>query len=393
MKNVKRLFIAEYEATNIWTGGKRSILNDIREGDFYLIFKTGRSDKPLSNVCASVIKDMAERKILIDVTRKTSDECMDEILKNIKEYANANTYIFFLKMENVYQELKPRIKETENVYQNATYKVARFIQKNNKGNNKKKKKEPAVSVSNKNQIFGGMVTTLQEEKKEKGNNLTDISENQAFDDLVTMKNEKHKNDVQKTSPQQQSTQVQSGEKDNPQKNPQYGAVRGSAQSNYKSHNLGSKKEPTPQERYTNLGKSPQQQEIPDIDMSQSGLTVGDLEKQIFDTKILTGEFVRDYSELDQKKADLIKTLFDRTVNSLISLTHKMSRENHEDADYVQLFTVLLKSTGYEDFCESWTVTAPNDDFLIDKNTYLYILDEVRYYAKVCSLLFSEDEWN
>ena len=103
-----RLFIAEYENSKEWTDGKRVILSKIQEGDFYLIFKTGKGKK-LSPLMVGLINDIGDKKQIIDVTQLNDQEYKKRITKEIKKYADTNTDVYFLYMDPVFQQLKTKI--------------------------------------------------------------------------------------------------------------------------------------------------------------------------------------------------------------------------------------------------------------------------------------------
>ena len=411
MAKIERLFIAEYEQMRNWTTGKKAILNTLLDSDYYLIFKTRDSNQSLSSMYNNVLEQMGSHKEVIDVTGMSVTQYDDFILAKVNQLSDSDTYIFFLQMEEQYKRLKPQIKgiPTQHIYSKPTYKVGMRQTKSPSSptptqstladtanapssatnmappqkksqRNQKKQIHRRDFEDTAEQVFSGMVDTLLEQPVQTPKQKSDATDKagafyeQYYDKTSSLKgtqsveNERHS--TSKTT-SQANTPL-------PHKPPKLPRMT------------------LPQGNYNNAHQEKKNSTTAQSDGADNLMNIDDIEKRIFDSKINTGEFTRAYSDLDRKKAVLIQAVFDRTVNSICALL-QINGENsqpHSMEDFVQFMTILLKSKDFSDFNDSLSSVDPGSDLKIQKsNTYTYLLDEVRYYAHLCTVLYSEDQWN
>lgn len=408
MIKIERLFIAEYEAMKQWTAGKREILNRLQDSDYYLIFQTGKSDQTLSAIYQNVLENMGDHKEIIDATGMTDAQYDNLILQKISQYINAETHVFFLQMEDCYKRLKPHITKipAQHIYSKPTYKVEMRHTQTFVGN---RQGQAAVqntdnAVSSKKQQ--DRKKSQRPQKPQLQNRSFEDSADQVFngmvDTLLETPTTAQKDTLSTADKAQEFYQQFSGKATPMPARPLSAGMPNAVAGNTplrgtpQNHPLGKPgQKPSPQKSYVQ-SKSPQTDNTDAGLLTDNLITIDDLEKRIFDSKINTGEFIREYSDLDRKKAVLIQAMFDRTVNSICSLLQINGKDSkpHSTDDFVQFMTILLKSKDFNDFNNSLTSVDPSSDLKIQKSTtYTYLLDEVHYYARLCEVLYSEDQWN
>lgn len=117
-----------------------------------------------------------------------------------------------------------------------------------------------------------------------------------------------------------------------------------------------------------------------------------LEKRAFAKGQQTAAPEREYSELDDSKAQMIDLLADRTISNINLIVKGIAEKKFDFDTYMALIATLVRSTGFEDFKKCWNVVAPGKAINLNEDTYKMLQAEARYYAKVCETLYMEDQW-
>ena len=350
-KKIGRLFITEYENAREWTDGKRTILSKVQQDDFYIIFKTGKN-KELSSVLKDLIQDMGNKKELVDATNLNDDDYKSLIIKKIKENSTENTDVYFLFMDPIYHELKDKIQGVSSIQSRRNYKVGRNLSKNTM------MKNPAG------------LSKVAEQNSDIFSSMTDVlSDNKVHSDIEKNENE----NVSEENTEKKATFVPLWDRDKTPKNPQKNVSSKQPDHSNKNKKRNIKKEESTVNAYDSL-------------------TINDIEKIIFEKRVAQSELKIKYTELDDAKAKLVGLLFDRLVESIKRLIPKIESHGFDDKEFVKFVTTIIKSDEYEDFKEGLSIVVPGIDLDIRPQTYIYLKDEAKYYAKVCKMLYEEDEW-
>ena len=127
-------------------------------------------------------------------------------------------------------------------------------------------------------------------------------------------------------------------------------------------------------------------------VNTGGISLVDLEREVFvsDGKETSPNTKR--SELDNQKALTISLYYER-LKSSINLFYQVDKKyKFEDAQYLLLISTLVKSKNFKDFQESWTSVLPGANLDGDEKKYNQLLEEVDYYVRLCNMFYNEDKW-
>lgn len=174
---INRLFIAEYEQAKYWTGGKRNILTSIKDGDFYLIFKTGKNFIP-SPMYQQIIEDMDTYKEVYDVEALGDEDYLRFIKSKVDRFSNENTNVYFLYMESIFDVMKEQFPNVANVQSCKNFRVGRIATKKKtvmKTDSQKPKSDNSDLFSGMNEVITiddvNVHTTNQTISSEEMNNI------------------------------------------------------------------------------------------------------------------------------------------------------------------------------------------------------------------------------
>lgn len=429
-EKIDRLFIAEYENTKIWSGRTTAILSKIQPGDFYLIFKTGKGMVP-SKPMAELVKSMADAKELYDVQGLNEENYKLFILDKINEFANNDTYVYFLSMETIYNQLKNNIKDVMDVQSSIDYKVGRrlkkTVMKNPTGRNVQNAKTSYSKENDNSDLFNSMVSIISDAPVVDVDKVPNLKDR--IDEVAQETEEgayKRNSDRKEISNLKENKIIyeenKSGNKKSVHKNPKAPKKDSSGdivideldmmadaltdaetvlpienrednkKENFeKSSSNGNKKEdnavPGKTKKTVKKKNNTKENEV-----VTAGPSINEIEKMIFGNKLTDGEFKKEYTDLDNEKAQMITALYDRLINNINKLIRNISTYEFNIAKYTELITVIIKSDDFEDFMKSWEVMEPGYPLLITEKIYMYIYDEAQYYSKVCEVLYGEDVW-
>lgn len=489
-KEIKRLIVCEYENAAEWTKNKKSMLESIKENDFYLVFESGKHVIPTPSI-QKLVMDI-EKKEFLDATELNDEDYEIFILQKIQQYTSSGTVVYFLSMDEMYDKLKDKIKGAYGVQRADSYaglgrprakKPSGGLMSGFKKNGKKEKKREPSNPEENSFIFAAMSTEFagieqinpginmpeqgivddspveemppveemkgnngknsekvpEPEKKHKQNgkperkktskNVKKEKEREEVppdDDIPwadegeepkepSVKEEKLQEDIQKTinsgkndvkkdippkpqqpkpKPQQQPIEdrYQGGSAGGRNPNATMGnAAMGSAA-------MGSPRQNQGQGRGQNRNQKGQQgggrrgQQVQQPQQSYEDCTIQELEKVIFGTKQEYASFEKEYTEVDDGKANIVSLLLDRLIQNIQKLSKNVMNYNLEHKDYIQLITLIVKANDYNDFQLSWEVAQPGSPLGIDESTYNYLKDEALYYSNVCEMLYEKDNW-
>lgn len=129
------------------------------------------------------------------------------------------------------------------------------------------------------------------------------------------------------------------------------------------------------------------------DKTQSKETsTSDLMRIIFGARHDEKKYEHEFTEIDNSKAQMVSTLEDRLIRNIDLLVKGVKEYQWDYSEYMQFIITLIRSSDCTDFLQSWGIVSPNHPIQMNKTVYKAIFDEADYYARVCDLLYAEDNW-
>lgn len=121
-------------------------------------------------------------------------------------------------------------------------------------------------------------------------------------------------------------------------------------------------------------------------------STADLMRIIFGARHDERSYQHDFTELENSKAQMVSKLEERLIQNINLLVKGVKDYNWDYPEYMQFIVTMIRSSGYQDFLESWSIVSPNHQIQITEDVYKAIFDEAEYYSRVCDLLYAEDNW-
>ena len=129
------------------------------------------------------------------------------------------------------------------------------------------------------------------------------------------------------------------------------------------------------------------------DKTQSKETsTSDLMRIIFGARHDEKKYEHEFTEIDNSKAQMVSTLEDRLIRNIDLLVKGVKEYQWDYSEYMQFIITLIRSSDCTDFLQSWGIVSPNHPIQMNETVYKAIFDEADYYARVCDLLYAEDNW-
>lgn len=121
-------------------------------------------------------------------------------------------------------------------------------------------------------------------------------------------------------------------------------------------------------------------------------STSDLMRIIFGARHDEKKYEHEFTEIDNSKAQMVSTLEDRLIRNIDLLVKGVKEYQWDYAEYMQFIITLIRSSDCTDFLQSWSIVSPNHPIQMNETVYKAIFDEADYYARVCDLLYAEDNW-
>ena len=121
-------------------------------------------------------------------------------------------------------------------------------------------------------------------------------------------------------------------------------------------------------------------------------STSDLMRIIFGARHDEKKYEHEFTEIDNSKAQMVSTLEDRLIRNIDLLVKGVKEYQWDYAEYMQFIITLIRSSDCTDFLQSWCIVSPNHPIQMNETVYKAIFDEADYYARVCDLLYAEDNW-
>lgn len=427
---VKRLYVCEYEKVKEWTLNK-NILKYIKPTDIILILKT-KTENNLSSAMVKMLDDLEKKNNVTVVDVSTSDNPYeDDVVIEINKLLSDDTRnIIFLQMQDIYEEVKNDfskynveskknyiLRETsKNESSNVRNKVIddNVLAANNGSNNKEESSKNITNDNKKNSNKNNV--QIKSVTKKTNENENSYSEKKSEKNNASQNDEKKDNNKAKGDKFVNLGNQQKKAQPPPQKQSSVNSSLFSSMASalQRSENIEkTNKQVNDRKNNKNEKSSVKEKKIisndnTDIESLEDLLTVNDIEKMIFGSEAKNKEFIVEYSQLDNDKAALVGSLYDRLIDSINQIVPELSKyeERQDENDigtdedinkslqnkYWNFVFTLIKSTDFIDFQASIEAIIPGLKLNMNEQSYTYLYDEACYYASVCKTLYDDDKW-
>lgn len=139
-----------------------------------------------------------------------------------------------------------------------------------------------------------------------------------------------------------------------------------------------------QQRGGGRGRQPSQPAPP------NNMSLQEIEKLIFTSKVETETFDKVYTDTDVAKMNLIEELTKRFISKANTLSPNLASYNMSYGMYVKLISVIAKSSDYADFVKSWDVMESSMPLGLTEPAYKILYKGARHYAEECRHLYDDD---